>query len=507
MTEIDPQFRLRLRNDVLSTGTALRDRLSGAVYPLNELARKIVDAIGGQLTFTELLAKVVRGGTIDQTQVERELRQLLLLGLLKGTCGSFRERLKRIRDGERLPPIVLEGSRFGCQNSGACCRGYVFGPVSEQEKARIESLDPPKALPQLGPKPLFVAAGLSSGRPTYQLATSGEACVFLEQGSRCGLHRAFGATAKPALCQLYPLAAVATIGGLKVYDRGECATFAVSAKTGDFLGETIPTIRALVNEDIYHPTVRFDESWRCDYGVILALARRLDDEACVNRPLQALHLIGQVTRGFILALTQCPIETGQPEAVIAAMLNRPASEFRFPEAAVAANSSLGLSKLASLAVALGQQIAPAESLASVFTGAASLLSEICENVLNERSMSERAKAATVVAMGSDVEQALTLSLRHMLFGRELLLDDHLPAGLLRMALVLLLAMAGARLRALDEREGTVSARHLSFSHMVTKRKLNRTEPHLLLRASGEQAWPILDALPLLARKLSCQPGS
>lgn len=497
----DPQFRPRLRKEVLSHGTALQDELTGSIFPLNEFARKIVAVLDGQLTFAEILAKVAQHGPIAPTQVERELRQLLLLGLLEDTCSSFRERLQRVRGGERLAAVVLEGSRFACQNSGACCRGYVFGPVSEREKVRIESLDPAKAIPQLGRKQLFVPAASNSGQPIYQLATSGEACVFLEQGTRCGLHRAFGPAAKPALCQLYPLAAVATIDGLKIYDRGECATFARSARTGGLLGETFSEIRALVNEEIYHPAVRFDASWRCDYGVVLALARRLDDEARMNRPLQALHVIGQVTRGLIFAITNCPIKAGQPETVMAATLNRPTGEFRFPDAAVAANASLGLRKLATLATALREHIEPTESLASWFKESASLLSEICENVLNERPMSERARAAMALPMGSDIEDTLTLSLRHMLFGQELLLDDHLPAGLLRMALVLLLALAGARLRALDEGEGTVSAGHLSLGHMVAKRKLNRPEPYLLLRASGEQAWPILDALPLLTRKL------
>jgi hypothetical protein len=83
MTALDPQIRPRLRNEVLNQGIALRDRITGAVYPLSEFARQIVDAVGGQLTVTELLAKVVSAGTIDQTQVERELRRLLLLRLLE----------------------------------------------------------------------------------------------------------------------------------------------------------------------------------------------------------------------------------------------------------------------------------------------------------------------------------------------------------------------------------------------------------------------------------------
>jgi hypothetical protein len=49
----------------------------------------------------------------------------------------------------------------------------------------------------------------------------------------------------------------------------------------------------------------------------------------------------------------------------------------------------------------------------------------------------------------------------------------------------------------------VSPLHLSRSHMTVKRTLNRPEPRRLLRANGDQGWPILDSLPLLAPALPC----
>jgi Fe-S-cluster containining protein len=305
MSDLNSSFDFRLRKEVRRDTAKLHDGLTGAVYPLDGVGCAIADAARDPLKAGELVARVAGSCGAVPEQVERELRQMILLGLFEDTCVASRERLELIRKGEELASRVLEGSRFGCQNSGACCRGYVFGSIREEEKIRIEALDLHKALPRLGRSPLFVEAGTSLGRPTYRLGTVGEACVFLEDGPSCGLHRAFGAGAKPALCQLYPLAAIATIDGLKIYDRGECATFAVSARTGTLLEEDIPRIRALVNEEIYHPMAQLHGSWRCDYGLILTLARRLDQEAKSHSPLSALHTIGDVTRAFIVALTKC----------------------------------------------------------------------------------------------------------------------------------------------------------------------------------------------------------
>jgi hypothetical protein len=75
-----------------------------------------------------------------------------------------------------------------------------------------------------------------------------------------------------------------------------------------------------------------------------------------------------------------------------------------------------------------------------------------------------------------------------------------------MALAITLTLAGARLRALNDGRQKALAHHFSASHMTTKRTLNRPEPHGLLRVNGEQAWPILDALPLLGPDLGFTPS-
>ena len=468
------------------------------MHRLSECGRAIVGVLASGPTAEEVIAEITAQGRFDRTAVEREVRQMMLLGLFEGTCSGIRVRLNRIRRGEMLATRTLEGSRFRCQGSGECCRGYVFGPISAAEKSRIEALSPGQALPQLGDRQLFEVMDAGSGQPEYKLATIDGTCVFLEAGMRCGLHRAFGAAAKPALCQLYPLAVVATIDGLKVYDRGECATFAISARQGPLLADELPGIRALADREIYHPAVRFHRSWTCDYGLILALADRLDADVRARLPLPALHAMGHVTRGFILALENCPFEEGQPESAARQALARSAAELRPPDASVTANARAGLQTLITLAAALAERTVPSEPHTPLFVRATSLLAEICAQVLDGRSLPPACEAALAVATGPHTGRSLALSVRHQVFGRDLLLDGALPAGLLRMALVVLLSLAGARLLARDEHTEQVSPRQLSLSHMTVKRMLNRPEPHRLVRANGEQAWPVLDALPLLA---------
>ncbi len=423
---------------------------------------------------------------------------MLLLGLLEETCSGIRERLERIRSSERPTPKVLEGSRFGCQNSGACCHGYVFGSISEQEKARIEALNPREAIPHLSGNPLFVKADLILGRPTYKLATVNDTCVFLEPGLQCGLHRAFGPSAKPGMCQLFPLSAIATIDGLKIYNRGECATFAVSSETGTLLESDIPRIRALVDESIYHPVVWVHRSWQCDYGLILMLARRLDKEATSRPSLEALSAIGHIVRGFIVSLTRCPLDTGQPERCVTTTLGMSAADFRPSQEEIDSNVLVGLERLATISKGLAERVSTNERLAPQFIEEAMLLNETCRHMASGHPLSERAKSVISVSVGGDIESALTLSLRQQIFGRDLLLDNRLPAGLLRMALVIALTITGARALAVDDGKDKVLPTHLSSSHVVTKRTLGRPEPHRLLRANGEQVWPILEALPLLA---------
>lgn len=200
ISQRDPLLTFSLRKEIRIEEGALHDPLTDGLYQLDDLRLAIANALKTGCRSDELASQMA--GRAGRARVERELRQMMLLGLLDGTCSQSRKRLEEIRGGERTAARVLEDSRFGCQNSGACCRGYVFGSISEEEKSRIEALNPRKALPQLGDRPLFIEVGVSSGKRSYSLGTTGDACVFLEEGPRCGLHRAFGSSAKPTLCQL-----------------------------------------------------------------------------------------------------------------------------------------------------------------------------------------------------------------------------------------------------------------------------------------------------------------
>lgn len=487
-----------LRSEVHREGGALRDALTGHLHPLNPVLARVVDVLGDRMPVDDLLAAVERTGGTSRVQAERELRQLILLGLLEGSCASFRDRLAQVAAGDAPAPRALPGSRFACQHSGGCCRGYLFGPISADEKERIEALRPQQALPALAGKTLFEPLRDVGGTSSYRLGTTGDACVFLEPDLRCGLHRAFGAEGKPRLCRLFPLGAVATIDGLKIYDRGECATFGVSSTSGPTLAEDLPRILDLVDRGIHHPVVYLHKSWRCDYGLVLQLADRLEAEASAQPTLDALHSIGHITRGFITMLTRCPLRAGEPEATSAIALRRSAGECRPQEAHVAANGTAGLEKLALLAQALTDRAAPSDSTAPVFVAAVTVLSELCGHLRDRRPVSESAAAALSVSIDRRLGEALTLSLRHQLYGRELLLDDRLEPGLLRIALGLLITLAGTRVLAARRGGPRPTVAQLSLGHMIAMRTLHRPAPRALLLANGAQVWPILDALPLLA---------
>jgi Fe-S-cluster containining protein len=496
------EFRPRLRQELVVQGNVLRDPLGGAMHPLSPVAQQVAQALDGRTPVQSLLAAVARSTRTTRAAVEREIRQLMLLGFVEGSCDGARARLANARAGEELPGRFLEGSRFGCQNTGACCQGYVFGPLREAEAARIEALDVARALPHLAGRTLLCREQID-GQTRIRLATDGDRCIFLVPGPKCGLHAAFGPQAKPALCQLYPIAALATVEGLKVYDRGECASFAVSARSGASLEEDLPRIRALANSELYHPAVWIHRTLRCDYGLVLSLTHRLDAEARGAPPLDALMRIGQVARGFLVEAAHCPIAFGQPDAAMSDFLARPTSELAPQATTATANVHTGFQVLEMLANALTERVAPAEPLAPPFIGAARLLSALAAWHLRGEVPGESAQSALGIAPGEDVHATLTLSLRQQLFGRELLVDEKLPAGLLRIAFAVAMTYAGARLRAAEESAPRIAPWHVSLAHTTAQRMLRRPAPHALLSANGDHAWTILDALPRLFSCVGC----
>jgi Fe-S-cluster containining protein len=485
---------LKFRREVGHTAGVLHDELSGSCYQLDDVGRAVVNALCVPLEPEQLIEAVTTSGGHCEANVTRELRRMVLCGLFEETCTASRAALERLVRGESPEPRTLKGTRFACQRSGACCRGYVFGYIREDERARIESLDLDKAFPHLAGARFFEPSEGDSDNTSYVLASKSEACIFLEDDRQCGLHRAFGEEAKPRFCRLYPLDAISTIEGLKVYDRGECATFAISSQSGAPLENDFSRIRGLLNERLYHPLVQLHGYWRCDYGVVLQLARRFEHEVAAQSPLEALHAIGHVARYFIVRLGACPLESGEPERTASHALACPIEELRPSSLEIESNARRGLEAMAVLLTGLAERVSATETLGRLLCDAALACAELCGAIRSGSPASERTNAAIAIAIGDDSERALTTSIQQDIFGRELLLGQSLPAGLLRMALVSVLTLVGARLRALEEGRDRVSLLNFSSAHMVAKRTLHRAEPNRLLEANGERAWSILDAL-------------
>src|SRR5262249_52636181 len=121
---------------------------------------------------------------------------------VEGAGDATAARADRLARGEEaLRLVILDGARFQCQGSGACCRSYVFGPLYDDDIARLEGLD----FPDLE-RPFVVAA---NGGP--RLRSVGDRCIFLDADERCRIHLRYGAEAKPRICRLYPLEAHATV--------------------------------------------------------------------------------------------------------------------------------------------------------------------------------------------------------------------------------------------------------------------------------------------------------
>src|SRR5262249_50100501 len=154
-----------------------------------------------------------------RARVERMLRRFFLLELVAGASTEAVARMAAVRRGEAaLAHAVLAGARFECQGSGACCQGHRLGPLARPRPARPGERGPADAVVEI-----------PDGRFLRQVDGR---CRFLLPDARCDLHARFGADAKPGMCRLYPIEQVATLDGIKLYDKGSCRTLAVSARAG-----------------------------------------------------------------------------------------------------------------------------------------------------------------------------------------------------------------------------------------------------------------------------------
>lgn len=471
-------------------GTTLVDALLDRTIDVDDTTADVARRLDGATPWPAVRDAVIALGH-DGDDADTALRSLMLLHHVEGAGDELTARLVRVVGGEEaVSTSILAGARFACQGSGACCSAYSFGPLTDGDVARLDGLDLATAFPGLTPPFVDEREG------ARYLRKRGDRCAFLADDHRCGLHRAFGAEAKPHFCRLYPLEAFATVDGLRIVDRGTCATFGVSARRGLPLVDDLPRVHALLDPPVlHHPAVVVDRrAW--DYGLYLRFTRAALDLADRDGEgaLACLGAAGRCLDALSMATDRCPLEPGQPDATVDALLALDgALWFRPPRPAAAAR---GLQALATLVEALSEAVGAAiergEGAASTpvfreFRAAAAPLAA---------ALRAEVEPGPAPRHADDVEEALRLSLRQQLFGQHAHVGGHAGIGLVRIGLVHVFALAGARAQAGAR---PLAAADLGRGHSIANRTFHsHVVDEVLTDADGD--WrELLDGLAPAAR--------
>ncbi len=506
-------YRPRLRDDLLRAVAddgrqVLRDPLTRVELALDETSLTLLGLLDGTLDLAGLAARLP---ALEPEAVTATVRRLLLLNFLDGAGASTLELLRALRDGRHaLPYAVLREGRFACQGSGACCRGYAFCPVDDQDIARIEALPVRERLPHVGDQDFFDALDLPSGRRMRFLHAVDEQCVFLLPEGLCGLHVAFGSEAKPRICRIYPYHVLNTIYGVKIYDQGECSRFATSARAGTHVTEDIDRIAGLVGPPttLYHPMLHLGDGTMLDYGYFLALQKRLvaEVEAADGPALPLLAVACRRIAHVFDALQRCPLAQGEPERTLETALATPLPAVA-PELAVVRRGAAALAALcAELVEVLARCIRDHRFLARKL-----IIRQMCELIPILHGLQAiahaRAEGAAPHALHDDwrglpcddaeLTALFRISFRQTLFGDFLTVDEHPRAGLLRLLLTTAVTLCGGAMQARADGRERIAAGDFDFGHNLALRVLRRKEIGRRFIAHEETVWDAAAALPTL----------
>ncbi len=474
------------------------------VLDVSQVIAEVTRRLDGR-PWTQILAEIEASG-FKPIEAAAGLRRLMLLNLVHGAGDEIVAKHGRLARGEeKLPHFILEGARFQCQGSGNCCQNYQFGPLSDADVERISNLDIPAAFPHLVGRWLDTRDP-DRGQPQRYLRSVDERCVFLLADRRCGLHARFGADAKPGFCQTYPLEQIATLDGIKLYDRGTCATFATSARSGPALVDELITLRTLLplKQTLYHPLVYLGDDLPCDYGHILRWLRAALALIKLHRgdPATTLRAIGEGFRVLTTAALELPIGPGEPERTITAVVNGIESWYRPPadDEAIQRGAQVIASAAAELHTAIATMYAiepgPAEELNDLVAEVGALATALADP--SHPLPARLVEISAVTAGGPDVEEVLRISLRQQLFGSGGVIYHRLSPALLRIAFIQLIALHSARTVAHAAGRTAIEAADLSRGHMLAVRILMVSVSEGVLFRFTDNALDALDALPTLA---------
>lgn len=504
-----PDVALTEKSD--GSGASLWDPVLNREIGLGDVSKAIATALDGRPLETVFAKLVADKPELTPFKLEQTFRTLLLMNVVEGSGQSILERARAVQRGDVDNPIrTLPEARFACQSSGECCQNYTFGPLSEGDVARLDAVDIAGAFPELT-RP-YLKGIEHNGRTQIYLETEDDACVFLQPDQRCGIHAKFGAEVKPGFCQIYPIQALPTIDGVKYYDHGECASFAISAASGPPLSEQVERLIELVPEkySLFHPAVGLEPGVQCDYGYVLALQDALVELVGMREGSagDAVRAIGRMARRFVGGLGGCPLEAGQPELTVEAALGGDRARY-YPEPDEAPLASQ-LERTSVVTADLYRCVIP--RIAQAKPSVRQLLSERLYRQFAEIThatsaiamhrakpdqvpLSDAHKRVLAVELGPDVEAAMRRSLRYQLFGHRMMIDERLVPGLIRVGAVYLVAIMGGKLAADAGGRTRMSIHDFDTGHMIAQRVLRLAQPMGVLVAYESDAWDVLEAAP------------
>jgi hypothetical protein len=223
----------------------------------------------------------------------------------------------------------------------------------------------------------------------------------------------------------------------------------------------------------------------------------------------------RAARALADALDECPIAPGEPDATVADRCARVAAGD--PELFETSGDRQGAKRAAARALAgvlpgifdvtsmvIAERYREARSLmgASTAREAAELvhvLVAIARRAADPEAPLDEwyAEVASVELGDAECDAVLRVSLRQQLYGRAALIDDQASPGLLRLALIQLMAVFGARLAAARDGRGRANAEDLSTGHMLAVRTLEIGKARDLLVEEREAIWDLAEGLPEL----------
>jgi len=452
-----------LQRDDAGKPVALVDTLLGRTVTLGPAAALIAERLDGTRALADV-CEAVAAEHGSRADVEAAARSLMCLNMVSGCGDAIREQIASAAG--RLEYVTLQGARFECQGSGACCQNYQFGPLSDDDVTLLQELARSGRFPRQADEPLMVEKRTADGSMARYLPTVDDHCVHLGADQRCGLHAVFGPTGKPGFCRLYPLEVLKTVEGMKFYDRGTCGALEVSGASGrTLLAQAVGYETVFPRQQaLYHPIV-FLEGRPLDYGYFLRLShllQRVVDQPGVT-PLARIRAAARVMREWSEVLGNMPVTPEALDGVLREVENTGVQQWYDHNLAGGHEAFTRLME---------------EVLEMVRGPLANGTSRrLVAELLPRLEMLCGQPRLPVASVTTDV--MLRRSLKQHLFGRQALLEDRPTAALLRLAVVHLVTL--------------MDPEQPSRAHMLGMRVLESCGD-VFLRHDGE-GLGILQALP------------